>query len=179
MVVPTLLHPQAIDELLNIAASAPPGNFAEFGVYKGGAAQYLADVARVQKRKLYLFDTFTGIPFAGPHDHHQVGDFADTSEEAVHLLIPDAVICPGMFPTPEFLRIRDQFAFVHVDADQYDSLRAAIKCFPSRMVPGGLILFDDYGCLPGATRAVQEWGQPFELTRNGKALWRKPQTGNQ
>jgi hypothetical protein len=35
------------------------------------------------------------------------------------------------------------------------------------------MLFDDYKCLPGATRAVLEWGEDFEETDWGKALWRK------
>jgi hypothetical protein len=91
----SLLHPQAIEELVAIAAAAPPGAFAEFGVYKGGVAERLATVARAQGRALYLFDTFTGIPFSGEHDRHAVGDFADTSFEEVRALIPDAIIIRG------------------------------------------------------------------------------------
>jgi O-methyltransferase len=164
-------------ELLELARSAPAGNFAEFGVYKGGAAQHLATIARERGCRLYLFDTFTGIPYAGPHDSHAAGDFGDASLEAVRELIPDATIVPGIFPhsllehgspSPASL------AFVHVDADQYESLTAAAFVFPHLMVPGGLMLFDDYGYIPGATKAVHDWGQPIEITRAGKALWRKP-----
>jgi hypothetical protein len=63
---------------------------------------------------------------------------------------------------------------VHVDADQYDSLRAACEIFPPLMVSGGVMVFDDYGHLAGATQAVRDWAQPIEITENGKALWRKP-----
>jgi O-methyltransferase len=172
----SLLSHAALGELAAIAAAAPPGAFAEFGVYQGGVAQRLAAIARAQGRALYLFDTFTGIPFSGEHDRHQVGDFSDTSLEAVRALIPDAIIIPGIFP--QSLELHSctpaPLAFVHVDADQYESLRAAIKIFPPLMVSGAAMLFDDYGCLPGATRAVREWGEPIQISANGKALWLKP-----
>jgi O-methyltransferase len=114
------------------------------------------------------------MPFAGPKDRHQVGDFADTSYDAVRALIPDAIFVQGVFPgSLGGLRL-PPLAFVHVDADQYDSLAAAIQVFPPLMVTGGAMLFDDYGVLPGATEAVRDWGAPIERTRNEKALWRKP-----
>lgn len=172
----SLLSDAALAELEEIAAASPPGAFAEFGVYQGGAAVKLAAIAREQGREIYLFDTFCGMPFAGPKDRHVVGDFADTSVEAVSMLIPDAVIVQGVFPgSLENRGVQlPSLAFVRVDADQYESLAAAIRIFPSAMVSGGVMVFDDYGALPGATEAVRDWGAPIEITRNGKALWRKP-----
>ena len=187
-VAPSLLPLPVLVELLQIAASTPPGNFAEFGVYKGGAAQYLAKVARTRllpwqienepaerQGLLYLFDTFTGIPFKSKLDTHAVGDFSDTSYEAVRALIPDAIIVKGIFPdSVEQHDIHPEpLAFVHVDADQYESTLAAIRYFPMRMISGGIIIFDDYGYLPGVTQSLHEWGEPFERTAFGRALWRK------
>jgi O-methyltransferase len=171
----SLLHPEALLELLELAGGTPPGAFAEFGVYQGGAAFAMARLARAQARALFLLDTFTGIPYAGPHDHHRPGDFKDTSAAAVQRMIPEAHMIVGVFP--ESLAGHPPLAplaFVHVDADQYASLRAAIQVFPPLMVPGGVMLFDDYGCLEGATRAVLEWSEPVQITRHGKAYWRKP-----
>jgi O-methyltransferase len=172
----SLLSDSALAELEEIAAAAPAGAFAEFGVYQGGAAVVLAAIARRQGRVLYLFDTFCGMPFAGPKDRHPVGDFADTSYELVRGLIPDAIMVPGVFPASlDASGLQPvPLAFVHVDADQYDSLTDAIRVFPPLMVSGGVMLFDDYGCVPGATEAVNDWGAPIERTRNEKALWRKP-----
>lgn len=172
----SLLNPHTLDTLVAIAEGAPNGNFAEFGVYKGGSAARLAVVARAQSRVLYLFDTFTGIPFKGPIDGHNVGDFNDTSVDLVRAAIPDAVIVEGIFPDSLF-RMKDpphRLAFVHVDADQYESVRAAIEQFPRYMVQGGIMVFDDYNCLDGATKAIQDWGARLEITAQGKALWRKP-----
>lgn len=176
MSAPASLVPMyALDELRVLASGTPPGHFAEFGVYKGGSAYELAKVARAQGRSLYLFDTFTGIPIAGPHDRHQVGDFSDTSYHQVRELIPEAIMIAGIFPESLVAHgVRPApLAFVHVDADQYESLAAAIRIFPPLMVQGGLMLFDDYGYVPGATKAVDEWGQAIFQTQSGKALWIK------
>lgn len=167
----SLLNDTTLAVLCGIAAACPPGAFVEFGVYQGGAAEKLAEVARAQKRALYLYDTFAGMPFKGDDDYHPVGDFADTSAEAVKRLIPDAIVVAGVFPAS--LVKMPPIAFVHVDADQYQSVKDATRVFPPLMVKGGVMVFDDYKCLDGATRAVEEWGQPFELTAQGKAMWRK------
>jgi hypothetical protein len=94
----SLVGPTAIEDLCAIASSGPEGCFVELGVYKGGSAWHLAQVARDQGRKLYLYDTFCGIPFKAPIDHHAPGDFGDTSVEEVREAIPDAIICEGVFP---------------------------------------------------------------------------------
>lgn len=163
---------QALDDLCEIAASAPAGALVEFGVWKGGSAVRLAEVARAKGQPLYLYDTFCGIPYADPGmgDSHRVGDFGDTSEQAVRELIPDAIVSAGVFPAS--LVKMPPIGFVHVDADQYESVRSACEVFPQLMVNGGVMVFDDFGCLLGADRAVLEHFSDFERTRFGKALVR-------
>lgn len=158
----------ALIELAEIAARSPEGCFVEIGVYKGGSAAYLASIAEQQKRQLFLYDTFSGIPFKGCDDRHEVGDFADTSADAVREAIPTATVVKGVFP--ESLVSMPPVAFVHVDCDQYESVKAACKSMPPLMVNGGALLFDDYGCLPGATKAVDESFPEVSITRNGKAV---------
>lgn len=173
--IESALPGHVLASLLRIAKTAPQGAFVELGVYQGGTAQHLAQIARKRGSPLYLFDTFCGMPFSGPDDPHRVGEFGDTNAAAVCALIPDAIVVPGVFPesaTPALFG-RHPIAFVHVDCDQHSSVAAACRFFPPLMVPGGLMVFDDYDCLPGATRAVREWGESFEITDQGKALWRK------
>lgn len=174
----SLVHPQAIANLCDIARASPPGAFAEFGVYKGGVAWHLAKVARTQGRALHLFDTFTGIPFAGEFDSHKAGDFGDTSLEAVAAAIPDAIFSAGVFPHCVNLPLLPPMAFVHVDCDQYQSVVDAIEVFAPRLVAGGSIVFDDSGCLPAADRAIAEWearlGYVLPLTPHAKKIWTKP-----
>jgi O-methyltransferase len=170
----TLLGEIALSSMCHIASQCPSGCFVEFGVYKGGSAWRLARVASEQGRELHLYDTFEGIPFRAEVDSHQVGDFADTSYEAVCEAIPDAKVHRGVFP--ETLVKMPPIAFVHVDADQYQSIKAALDVLGPLMVPGGAMIFDDVPCLPGATLALQEWLQErrmaYEMTAANKALVR-------
>lgn len=145
-----------INELVEAARRAPPGDLVEVGVYKGGSASGLMDVAREQGRRLFLFDTFTGIPIADAEvDRHKVGDFGDTSLDAVRAALPDAIFKPGIFPGT----LTDDvgpIALAHVDCDQHASVSACCTTLAARMVEGGVMVFDDYDVLPGAKQAVEE-----------------------
>lgn len=138
------------------ARAAPAGDFVEVGVYKGGSAIALAEVAREQNRRLFLFDTFYGIPLRGPEDTHKVGDFGDTSLEAVRAAIPDAIIVQGIFPYSLTEGTLDRVAIAHIDVDQYTSTLFAAQALEHFMVPGGVMIFDDYDVLAGAKLAVEE-----------------------
>lgn len=170
--LPTLISPGAIADLRSLAAAAPLGGcFVEVGVYQGGSAWHLADVARAQGRALYLYDTFTGIPMKGELDLHEVGEFGDTDLERIRAAIPEAVIVPGIFP--DSIVAMPPVAFAHIDCDQYESITRAIEALRPLMMPGGTMLFDDYGSLEGATRAVKDQFGPgaFRVTGCGKAAW--------
>jgi O-methyltransferase len=165
----SLIIEENLAAMCEIASTTPPGCFVELGVYEGGSAYRLMEVAKAQGRELYLYDTFTGIPFQGEGDRHKVGEFA-ADLETVRAAVPDAIFVPGTFPYS--LIDMPPIAFVHVDADQYQSIKDACHIFPALMVVGGLMLFDDYGQLKGATRAVEEcFPDKFELV-HGKALVR-------
>ncbi len=156
--------------LCRIAAVAPLGCFVEFGVYQGGSAWHLAKIAEAFGREIYLYDTFEGIPCKADIDVHVVGDFGDTSYEAVCELIPYAKVIKGVFP--ESLVEMPPIAFAHIDADQYDSITAAIDVLGPKMAQGAVMVFDDYGCLAGATQAVKDKKLAVEMTDCGKAMVR-------
>lgn len=153
--VASLIEPTALRELEAAARAAPAGDFVEIGVYHGGSAMVLYGVAEEQGRTLYLYDTFSGIPESSPGegDLHQVGDFGDASLEAVQAAMPNAVITQGVFPHVLMAGL-GLIALAHIDCDQYVSTVAACRHLAHRMVPGGVMIFDDYNCLRGATRAV-------------------------
>ena len=151
----SLISPETVYQMCAVASETPPGAFVEFGVYKGGSAYWLAKVAEIQDRELHLFDTFTGIPYAQDGDVHQIGDFSETSEKKVRELIPMAHFHVGIFPEtmPDYL---PKIAFLHIDADQYQSYVHAIRLFSPLMLKGGIMWFDDYNCLPAANKAIDE-----------------------
>ena len=167
---PSLIGPPALAELMRLAEAAPNGRMVEVGVYQGGSAWCLATIAEQRAVELHLFDTFRGIPHEAAIDYHSVGDFSDTSVEAVKQAIPTAIFHVGIFPVtlPEDLA---DFGFVHVDCDQYQSIRDCIKHLGPRMLPKGIMVFDDYGHLEGANQAVEELlGKP-PRSPGGRYYW--------
>lgn len=138
--------------MTRLAEVSPAGPFIEVGVYKGGSSQVLYDLAKKQGRSLYLYDTFTGIPFAGDFDSHREGDFGDVVMQTVVESLPGAVVQKGVFPNPDLV-VPERLAFVHLDVDQERSYRESLDCLMPRMVRGGMVLCDDY-CLTGAARAI-------------------------
>lgn len=140
--------------LAELASTMPDGCFVEVGVYRGGSAQYLLHVATEQGRQLFAYDTFTGLPVKGPLDPMNIGDFGDTDYEFVKKLLPVAFVVKGYFPTSAVAM--PPVAFAHIDCDQYQCVKEAAQYLEPLMVKGGVMWFDDYGCLPGADAAVNE-----------------------
>lgn len=141
-------------DLLALARSTPPGNFAEVGVYQGGSA-WVINQALKPGFKFHLYDTFKGIPYQDPGDSIPAGLFSGTSVDLVQGKLPDAVIHPGVFPgtfDPELTN----FSFVHIDCDVYRACRDAIELFWPRLNPGGIIAFDDYP-FEGIKKAIAEF----------------------
>jgi O-methyltransferase len=155
----SLIDNRSLNWLRTTAQFMPPGDFIEVGVYRGGSAWHLAEVAREQERCLYLCDTFCGIPYQSPEhgDMHKIGDFGDTSLVQVMECIPDAEYIVGVFPESAGSRLEGaRFALAHIDADQYRSVSDAIETLVPLMVSGGIMIFDDYHYLPGAKKAIDE-----------------------
>jgi len=151
------------DRLLALASNAQickrySGDFAEFGVYRGGGALLLRSIA--PEKTLHLFDTFQGIPEDDVMpDGHKAGDFRDTSIKDVRKLLGDSLRVmyhQGWFPLKRMPNTL--YALVHMDADTYQSTKAGIDYFAPRLVPGGRIIFDDYGWkdCPGVKKAIHE-----------------------
>ncbi|MGH9468185.1 MAG: TylF/MycF/NovP-related O-methyltransferase [Terriglobales bacterium] len=141
------------------------GSVAEVGVYKGGTARLLA--AECAGSTLFLFDTFAGMPeIRGGVDVHRQGEFADTSLEQVRDFVghPERVVIRrGVFPASAVELEKERFRFVHVDCDIFDSVYACCQWFFPRLVPGGVLLFDDYAFrdCPGAKLAVDQYFSPL------------------
>lgn len=171
----SVVPPHTIASLVDIAAGSPAGGcFIEVGVYRGGTGYHLAEVARKQGRQIYLYDTFEGIPYQNIEagDRHKVGDFNDTDYDTVMRAIPYATVIKGLFP--DSMIPMPQIAFAHIDVDQYDSIINSVMAIHGSMMSGGIILFDDYGCLEGATAAVHALypEERIEITNSGKAMVR-------
>lgn len=140
------------------------GDVMECGVFRGGTALLEAQTIREHAgdRPLHLFDSFEGMPqtTAGV-DRIQKGDFSTTSVEAVAQLFtayPFVQIHQGFIPQTFADAKIERIAWVHIDVDIYQSVLDCIAYTYPRLVPGGTMIFDDYGfpCCAGARRAVDK-----------------------
>jgi O-methyltransferase len=142
-------------------AARQPGDVAEVGVYRGGSAYLIAKVIAAGSNRIHLFDTFTGMP---PTDrkkdpYHSEGNFNDTSLDSVKTFLSECENVeyhPGFFPKTAEPVAMKRFSLVHVDVDIYKSVCDCCLFFYDRLLPGGFMVFDDYGFLrtPGAKQAV-------------------------
>lgn len=150
----TIVSPDRCYMLASFAryASYLPGDFAECGVYKGGTALLLARVLKhVTDKRLYLFDSFEGLPQIDPNRDPWfcAGEFAPESVEAVEKVLSDfrsiVDIRRGWIPKTFSGLENSRFAFVHLDVDLYQSNWDCCNYFYPRLVPGGVLVFDEYG----------------------------------
>ena len=146
------------------------GDFAEFGVFRGGtallAARLLAEAQ--DDRPLHLFDSFAGMPRTSADEPYNAGDFNQTSAASVEKLVAPTgaktVFHVGFIPDTFVDAGIDRLAFAHIDVDLYQSVLDSIAFVYPRLVPGGLLVFDDYG-FPGCVRAREATDQAFKTLR--------------
>lgn len=138
------------------------GVFIEVGVWKGGTGCLLASAAR---KSVVLCDTFRGVVKAGPFDtYYKGGEHSDATEEEVTDLatrvgVSDLIrILRGIFPEETGRFVDEPIALCHVDVDVYESARDVFRKIWPLLIPGGVVIFDDYGFLgcEGVTRFVNE-----------------------
>lgn len=175
-------------ELWHIAGQLgrlPPGDILEVGVWRGGTGCLLArGCAGLGPMVVHLCDTFRGVVLPGGQDPLYVGgEHSDTSIPVVRDLasalgIADAIrIHEGIFPLETGAAIAEcRFRLAHIDVDVYQSARDSFEWVWPRLVPGGIVVFDDYGGFEcgGVTRLVNGMiGQDDRLVLynlNGHAL---------
>jgi len=156
------------------------GDVIECGVYKGGSSFQIAKKLQsiAGKKTLFALDTFEGHPYDDAEDMpkklvYQVyqkkkqvkkkGFLNDVNLNEIknHFAkenLDNTVFLKGLFED-SFKKISDKnFCFAHVDADFYLSVKQCVEFLKKRMVPNGIIVFDDYNDenLPGCTKAVDE-----------------------
>jgi hypothetical protein len=155
----------AVRELLRLTAGIP-GDTAECGVYQGAGSYLMAEANRRAGRNEthHGFDSFVGVsrPTGKDGSYWTEGALASPADVARGKLAEfgDAVrLYPGWIPE-RFGEVADRaFRFVHLDVDLYEPTRGSLEFFYPRVVPGGVVVCDDYLFLtcPGATAAVDEF----------------------
>ncbi len=144
--------------LYSLSQAQLDGMILEFGVYQAKTARLMA--AFMPGRTIYGFDSFDGLPETW-RPGFEKGTFALEMPPAV----PDNVaLVQGLFAEslPRFLRTHDgPVAFLHVDCDLYSSAKYVLSSLEERIVPGTVILFDEFfnyvGWQEGEFKAFSEF----------------------
>lgn len=137
---------------------AAEGLTAECGVYLGVTSWFICENS--DGRQHFGFDSFSGLSKPGSHDgdYWTLGDLSVAASIATGRLarFPNATLLDGWIPD-RFAEVSDQsFSFVHIDVDLYRPTLDSLEFFYPRLVPGGVIVLDDYGFVtcPGARKAA-------------------------
>lgn len=130
------------------------GDILEVGVWKGGTGCLLSQTLNIvsPENKTFLADTFKGVVKAGEKDTiYKGGEHSDTSEETVVNLLNknqaiNYYVLKGIFPD-EIILPNDvkSLRLCHIDVDTYESALGVFNEIYPLIVPGGAIMFDDYG----------------------------------
>jgi hypothetical protein len=121
-------------------------------------------------RRLWLFDTFEGLPAPTQQDPDYAiadlftGDCLGTLDEVKNLferlhVSEDIQFVKGMFQDTLAATPIPAISLLHVDGDWYESVKACLENLYEKVTPGGVIQLDDYGYWKGARRAVDEFLQ--------------------
>jgi O-methyltransferase len=148
----------------------PQAAILEVGVWRGGTAGVMAKQLANLKSKstLYLADTFSGVAKAGANDSfYKGGEHSDTSQYIVEDVLKNKSgyasykILKGIFPedTADKVPTHVQFGICHIDVDVYTSAKDILEWVWDKLIPGGVVVFDDYGfhSCTGVTRLVEEY----------------------
>ncbi len=151
------------------------GDFVECGIGKGRTFLILSYLARKESRNLMGFDSFRGFPQPSDEDSSsrtpQKGEWSGISPHDIKILLLNNGI--GKTFVEENIRFYEgyfqetlpsydgEIAFLHLDVDLYDSYKICLESLYDRVVPGGVICFDEYSEVkerfPGAEKAIDEF----------------------
>ncbi|MDH6282606.1 hypothetical protein M2284_003500 [Rhodococcus sp. LBL1] len=119
----------------------------EFGVATGTTLRIIAESLCPTGHEVSGFDVWSGLPEAW-RTGFPAGEFAQQSMPSV----PGAQLVSGLFEDtlPGFLADHPgPVAFAHLDADLYSSTRTVLDLIGDRLVPGSVLVFDEYFNYPG------------------------------
>ncbi len=166
-----------------------PGDMVECGVWKGGSMLAVALMLRrlgVNDRRLHLFDTFDGmtppgdrdIDFRGSSAKEQLADtdkWTDLIWAASSLEEVRATMATSQYNADNIRYVQgsveetlpsealESISLLRLDTDWYASTRAELVHLYPRLVPGGVLIIDDYGHWKGAQEAVDEYFRLHEI----------------
>ncbi len=173
----TLLEPARLVALHRLASdlvsARTAGAFVECGSWAGGSGALLGTVAASDPgRRVWLFDSWEGVPAPSEHDIMYDGQSGAAGMFAAPRRRAEKVVFDVLKLGRERVRFVQgwfnetlseaapevgEIALLHVDADWYESVKTCFDELYDRVVEGGVIVIDDYGCWRGCQTAVDDF----------------------
>lgn len=154
------------------------GDICELGVGPGRFTIYCGTYLKNHNSKkiYYGFDTFEGFPYIHEYDIEglseyrkkftKIGHYSSFNLSYIQKLIKAARVenyiklYKGDFKSTLPAIPQKQFSFAYMDCDLYESYKIGLQYVYPKVVPNGIILFDEYERItewPGARRAIDEF----------------------
>ncbi len=158
-------------ELELVIKAGVDGDVVELGCYEGGSAVAMQNVLAKHdySKKLWLYDSFEGLPEKTTEDHSIRGAAFKAGElKASRARLLRNFVKTGL-KQPEVKRawffeldetdLPEQIAFAFLDGDFYESVMDSLKLIWPKLAEGSVVIIDDYqnSALPGVKTAVDEW----------------------
>ncbi len=160
------------------------GHMAEVGVYRGGISLLLAKLSLLYEphalTQVHGFDMFERIKAAATEvkghtfteTYQRVKDLIEVQGLQRWVLLHQMDVRTELkpfFDTNTHLR----FKLVFLDAGSYETVRTCIEQFWPRLMPGGIMIFDQFNheVAPGETKAVTEALPTGTVVRTFPAGW--------
>ena len=161
-----------------------PGDVLEFGVFKATSLirflSFRDAMENSHSRKIIGFDTFESFPLEHlslNSDYDFIQEFEQNSGEGLSKNEIEKVVENKGFSNYELVRgnVFDslpvfiesnpslRISLLHLDMDVKEPTEYALKLLYDRVVPGGIIVFDDYSSVEGATIVVDEFCHKYNL----------------
>lgn len=137
------------------------GSFAEFGVFEGKSINVLASA-----RPDVIFDGFDS--FKGlPHEWAGWQEFNFDRKGIVPKVKDNVVLHPGWFEDslPDYEKMISKLSFGHIDCDLYSSTKTIFDTLGSKVLPGTVLVFDEYFAYPGFENHERKAFKEFLETR--------------
>jgi O-methyltransferase len=154
-----------------------PIEFLEFGVYKGDSLTEWLRINTHSQSRFWGFDSFRGLPEDWQRFTSTTSEGAFDLEGAVPN-IPDGRLClvKGYFQDtlPSFLEHRyshdaHRRIIIHCDADLYSSTLFVLATMNRSLVPGTVLIFDEFSSVLHEFRAFSDFVTCFRRRARGLA----------
>ncbi len=167
---------EIIDSL--VKTSKVKGDICEFGVAQGKTSKLIAYLIKDMKKKLYLFDSFQGLPRPSKEDTLINDIFSLGNIQAYegkmchpkHKVLKEIskvkfskkklIINEGFFNQENLHKysLPNYVSFAYIDFDFYQPILDALKSLENKLTLKSIVIIDDYGHFSsGVKKAVDLW----------------------